>query len=337
MLHMWAARNLQIDLVQVDTSPRWRAIGDLSTWKRVFGGALQLVRDYFRFLIAIRGIDVVHLTTSAQLATFRDLAISLTAGLFRLPVVYHLHFGRIPQIAERNSVEWRLLTKTMKRARVVVALDEASAETLKMHFPQKRIEIVPNPIDAASLPSPSKGRTARKCLLFMGWLLPSKGVEDLLVAWSQVSREDWDMVIAGPGAASYQEDLVKRFSAPRVHFVGEVPHEMALQMIADCDLFVLPSHTEGFPFVVLEALALGRATVGTSVGAIPQLLEGECGMLVKPKDVRGLAEALERLMGDDALRARLGAHARDRIVATYTTDKVFSQLGSIWLSCRSLS
>lgn len=330
LLRQWAANNPQISIAQVDIAPRWRAIDDIANWTRVIGGGLQLLRDYGRFIAAVRGADVIHLTTSGQLGVVRDLAICATAKLFKIPVVYHLHFGRVPHIAFANTCEWRLLLRIMKLANVILPLDETTASVLREHLPSKLVEITPNPINPANFPPPSLQRTGKKTLLFMGWIIPSKGVEELLAAWNSLTHNAWELVIAGPGALSYQNDLVGRFMPQDVHFAGEIPHDLALQLMADCDLFVLPSHTEAFPFVVLEAMALSKAIIATDVGAISEMFGENCGILVQSKDVKNLGAALKLLMDDDILRGQLGHRARERALANYTVDAVFNRLLTIW-------
>lgn len=330
LVHDWATDNPLIYIAQVDISPRWRAIEDLSKVKRVIGGGLQLLRDYCRFIAAVRGADVVHLTTSGQLAIVRDLAICATARILKTPVFYHLHFGRIPEIARTNTLEWRMLLRAMKLAKVILPLDGTSAQTVRDHLPHHRVETTPNPIDLAKLPSPSPRPSERKTLLFMGWVIPSKGVEDLLLAWDSLSYNDWDLVLVGSIAPSYMKELSERFPRRNMHFTGEVSHDSALQLMADCDLFVLPSHTEAFPFVVLEAMALGKAIIASDVGAIPEMLAGDCGLLVKPRDVESLIATLKSLMEDGQLRQELGLRAHERALACYARDAVFAHMQSIW-------
>ena len=65
-------------------------------------------------------------------------------------------------------------------------------------------------------------------------------------------------------------------------------HDDAMRMLANAEIFVLPSHTEGFPNAVLEAMALAKAIIASRVGAIPEMLADECGLLIEAKDVSGL-------------------------------------------------
>jgi glycosyltransferase involved in cell wall biosynthesis len=88
--------------------------------------------------------------------------------------------------------------------------------------------------------------------------------------------------------------------------------------LAAADVFVLPSHWEGQPIAVLEAMASGLPIMGTRVGAMPDVVrDGTDGLLVEPHDVAGLADALARLLGDEPLRREMGANARRRIEDGY--------------------
>lgn len=335
----WIANEPNISISLVDTSPRWRNSDDLKIWKRLVGGGMQLLRDFLYFLLAIRGADVIHLTTSGSIAVIRDLVIVITGRILKIPVAYHLHFGRIPEIAKANTIEWRILKCVLKLANKVILLDKPTENTVNMFLPQSKVEIIPNPIDLTYLPTQSLRIKGNKILLFLGWVVASKGVEDLLAAWHDldISENGWELVFAGPVNPSYKEDLITRFSTNGIRFIGEVSHDEALQMIADCDLFVLPSHSEAFPFVILEAMALGKAIVSTNVGAIPEMLTGECGLLVNPKDVKGLGAALRRFLVDDALCFAYGSRARERVIITYSSKVVFDKLRSLWMNLRTTS
>lgn len=331
-VHQWATGEPKIIISQVDTSPRWRAIDDLAIWKRVLGGGLQLLRDYSKFLKAVRGADVIHLATSGRLATVRDLAISTTARLLHVPVVYHLHFGKVPEIAYTNTLEWRMLLRTIKLANAVLALDNSTADTVRRYLPGLRVEVVPNPIDLDALPATEPSVRAKKTALFLGWILPTKGVEELLQAWSACAEESWELVLVGPFNPAYRDMLVGRYQSRAVRFTGELPHEEAMRMMARCDLFILPSHTEAFPYVVLEAMALSKPVVATHVGAIPDMLAGGCGVLIPPRDAEALAKAIEKLVCDESFRFSMGARASEKATRQYALEPVMGKIAAIWRS-----
>lgn len=92
------------------------------------------------------------------------------------------------------------------------------------------------------------------------------------------------------------------------------------------DVLVLPSHTEGTPNSIVEAMSQGIPSVATDVGGIPDMLGRDAGLLVPAGDARALADAMLRLAGDRALRMSMGRAARTRYEATYTPESVLPVL-----------
>lgn len=105
--------------------------------------------------------------------------------------------------------------------------------------------------------------------------------------------------------------------------------------MAACDVFVLPSHTEGFPNVVVEAMALGRAVVATDVGAVADMLADGCGAVVPPRRPADLAGALDAVMRDEALRRATGERARAKALGEYRIDEVVAAVVRLWRSVAS--
>jgi glycosyltransferase involved in cell wall biosynthesis len=112
---------------------------------------------------------------------------------------------------------------------------------------------------------------------------------------------------------------------------GRVSPEQATRSYREADVFALPTHREGFPNTLLEAMAAGLPCVATPVGAIPEMLEGEHGLLVPVGDVRALREALGRLVRDPGLRARLGQAVRERVGERYSLDAVMRRYRALYL------
>jgi glycosyltransferase involved in cell wall biosynthesis len=96
-------------------------------------------------------------------------------------------------------------------------------------------------------------------------------------------------------------------------------------------VFCLPSHAEGLPMAMLEAMAAGKAVVASKVGAIPEaIMDGDNGLLVAPGDSQALAAALASVLADAALRERLGRRARATVEQHYSLDAVGARLGAIY-------
>jgi glycosyltransferase involved in cell wall biosynthesis len=330
LVRRYAQDRNDVDLQIVNISPRWRGIDDLAIWKRMVGGGLQLIRDYLRFLRLLFGRpDIIHLTTSGQLAVIRDIAILATARLAGIPSVYHIRFGRIPQISANNTSEWTLLSIAFRLAGAVIAIDSATATALKQKLQNVRIQRIPNGIDLSGIPSCGLSGSKRTAL-FLGWVIQTKGVEELVQSWAQLKLDGWRCVIAGPGSESYREELRRHFKPRDLEFLPEQSHEAAMQLMAASDIFVLPSHTEGFPNVIVEAMAMGKSIIATNVGAIPEMLSGGCGVVVPAKDVDALVAAIREVCSDAEMRMTMGARAQVKARTEYAMDRVFEQLMSVW-------
>jgi glycosyltransferase involved in cell wall biosynthesis len=328
--HVRARSDVTLDVV--DISPRWRALHEMSVWKRVVGGGVQLGRDVARLgaILLKRRPHAVHVTTPGRLAPVRDVVMMALAKAFRARAVYHIRFGRVPEIAEAGTREWRLMRTAISVADVVVPIDRATERALRAHAPGARIVRIPNCIDPADLPAAPPAGEKERLVMFLGWLAPAKGLDELLDAWSRLSPTGWRLVVAGPGPDSYRRALLERYRPRGVEFVGELSHDEAMRTLASASVLVLPSHTEGFPNVVLEAMALGTAIVASDVGAIPEMLGDRSGIVVPARDVDRLTRALRLVLEDAGLRAELGSRARRRALAEYGLDVVFAQYVATW-------
>lgn len=332
MVCRYAAGREDVEIALVNIAPTWRTIHSNGVLVRALGGGIQLLRDALRLAGALRRsrFDVVHLTTSGHLAAVRDLAVSYVASAFGIPLVYHIRFGRIPEIARSNALEWRLIRKVMQRAASVVVIDNTTFAAVREYVEEVNVCLVPNCVNTAELPTPEAGANVVRTALFVGWVVPTKGVGELVESWSKLNPPGWRLEIVGPVDEAFKALLLSQFETGSIDFVGPLPHQDAMARMARCDLFVLPSYTEGFPNAVVEAMALGKPIIATTVGAIPEMLDSDAGILVESRNVGQLSDALHRLISDPLLREKMGSLALERAIKNYTIDVVFDAYASLW-------
>ena len=336
----WLKDQQDVQFAHVNTAPRWRTIQDLSIPKRLVGGCLQGLRDAVHVVVELIRFrpDVIHLTTSGSLAGMRDIGVMCLAHMFRVPTVYHIRFGRIPELVMNRGWEWRLLNRALRMADKVMVLDSMTESSLQRILPKHRFMVVPNGIVLGEIGAASKtGKRAGQTVCFLGWVIPTKGIQELIDAWQVASRPGWELRIAGPGDEEYRQALAGRLAdGVKVTFLGELPHEQGAKLMQEAEVFVLPSYTEGFPNVILEAMAAGQAIVATRVGAIPDMLDADtttpCGIVVEPRNPKVLAEALCGLMDDAKWRSELGQRARAKVERSYDARGVFDRYVAIWRS-----
>lgn len=208
-------------------------------------------------------------------------------------------------------------------AGVAVSRGNAALLVDQYGFPAQRLRTIPNGVDTAAFAAARRGGMrarwgvpeAAPLLGVVGRLGGQKGHAVLLDALPAVwaSFPDAHAVFVGQGelAPQLRAQAEALGAAGRVRFAGAVERAQVPQALAELDVFALPSLYEGLPFAVVEAMAAARAIVATEVDGTREALDhGRTGLLVPPGQPAPLAQALARLLGDAALRQRLGAAAQ---------------------------
>lgn len=332
LLDEYIKNRSDIEFVHINTAPVSRGLDGRSLWNRVVTQGLIMFRLRKKLEKAIKGsqVDVVHITTSGQMAIIRDIAMLKTAKKYGIPSIYHIRFGRIPEIASKNNREWTLILKAMKIADQVIAIDHKTEKAIRKYAPNVDVVYVPNPFDMNKVSGIQNGEL-QKAVIFIGWVVKTKGIEELLQAWERVHNrfKGWELKIVGPYSEEYLSYLKANYSQDQVVFEGEKKHDDALSMLSQASVFTLPSYTEGFPNAVLEAMAFDKPIIATDVGAIPDMLQG-CGMVIQKENVEALENALVKLMTDEELCGRLGKAAKQKIEQEYSLERVFTEYMALW-------
>jgi|GEM_PF-303878 len=351
----------------LDTAVRWRAVTHISPLARLSGGPMQAIRDYGRLKRMLRDgpADVVHICTSAGLALAKDVLMLRAVARHGAASVIHFRMGRIPALARTGGTEWRRLKACAEAASVALTLDARSASSLAENCPGADVRTMPNMVDIravdAALGGMRRGSTSAGCgddagpgrsdrgrvlgddvgfrVAYVGHLLPAKGVTDLVQA-AVASQREVDMELVGPVAEDYRRTLDALAGGAservRLYYRGTLSHDDAIRAIAGASAFALPSHTEGFPNVVAEAMACGRPVLATDVGAIPEMLEprgaAPCGICVAAGDQAGMAAGLRALCDDPEWRRAMGRNGRARAELEYSAPVVTRRLADLWRS-----
>jgi phosphatidyl-myo-inositol dimannoside synthase len=175
----------------------------------------------------------------------------------------------------------------------------------------------------------------RPLVLGVSRLVPRKGFDVVIDAVAGLD-DSVQLAIAGGGRdrARLERLVARRGLGARARFLGRVPDADLPALYASADVFAMCCRTrwggleaEGFGIVFLEAAACGvPAVAGNSGGAHEAVVDGETGIVVPPRDVGAVRDAIARMLGDDALRARLGAAARARAVETFAYERLVERL-----------
>jgi glycosyltransferase involved in cell wall biosynthesis len=202
--------------------------------------------------------------------------------------------------------------------------------------PDVPVRVLYNPVDPDDLQVQARHDPEPPVtVLYMGWIIRAKGVWDLLDAIPQVKARvpDVRFLLAGHGADwdEFQAEVARRDFGPELEVLGWVTGPERLEAYASADIFCLPSHSEGFPVTVVEAMTAGLPVVASNIAGIPDaVVQGETGLLFEPHDAAGIAEAIVQLAQDRERRVAMGAAGRARAVEHFDRSAVATALGEAW-------
>ena len=230
---------------------------------------------------------------------------------FRKPLVVTAYGGDAYSLPFRDSYRKGLAVSVVKEADGLIAVSRPIARILvDLGADQEKVRVIPTGYDGSVFKPIAKSIArsqlglppSKKILLTVANLVPQKGHSYLLESFGEITRSRTDLLLVLVGGGELARHLRQRASelGLEVLFAGSRPHEEIAKWMNACDVFVLPSVSEGSPTVLPEAMACGRPIVATNVGGIPDLVaEGEVGYLVPPRDVNALSDALVRALDRD--------------------------------------
>jgi len=260
-----------------------------------------------------KGVDLIHAHWSAC-----GFIAGIIKPLHKKPIVTTLRGTDVRW--SRSSAFYRFIhNNCIRLSSFIVGVSEKIVERLKKEQPglSGKFVFIPNGIDQSfleikrSLPS----NLVDLRLLFVGSLVKPKGIDILLRALSLIDRNIHTTIAGGGPEYSSLVNLCHSLNlTERVEFIGPVPPSEIPSLMADHQLLVLPSHWEGRPNVVLEAMAAGMPVVATDIDGTRELIEdGVTGFLVPPNNPKLLAKAISALTMDKALLSKMGERARAKI------------------------
>lgn len=307
-----------VDLHFVQTSSRRRDLSETGTAS--LRNIVEAVRDVSRFARAYAKTRpaIAHICTAVGASFLKNGICVVWVRLKGGRVVLHPHCSFARLYAGPRAWKW-YCRRIFRLSSAVIVLSK-EWEALRDLLPGLEVHDLPNAIDLrpyraqADRSAPPDDRTVR--LLYLGHLGEAKGTFDLLDAFRVLdpAGRRLELELVGDVLDEREEERLAAATGrdpgagKTVRRVPPVSGPAKWDRFGRADIFVFPSHAEGMPMAVLEAMAAGLPIVATTVGGIPELVtEGETGLLVPPRDPARLADALGRMAGDPRLRSDMGS------------------------------
>lgn len=308
--------------------------GSHSDGERFFTKVLGRTRDVFRInrALAAQAHDPIVVQTSHERASItRDLALAIGIRGRGRRVILQFHGGRTDDLLIPGH--WLLKRATALLLRLTAGVLVLSSEerlALEAFYPGGNFRVVANPFrESADVRSAGRSRTrvgSVPVLLFVSRLLVEKGILETIDAFALLrERQPLRLVVAGDGPAAEKvaAHVRSRGLTDSVTLTGRLQSDRLADAYRQADIFVLPTyHPEGFPTVISEAMSAGLPIVVTKTrGIADHLHEGVNALFVPPRDSAALAEGIERLLVDVALRERM-SKANQRKVKEFAPERV---------------
>lgn len=243
--------------------------------------------------------------------------------------------------AMQRSLSWRKCVRLILRYSDCVMCQSESWKRVYAQvsgLPSSRFVVIRNWIDSrdySTLAEPPAPPPVR--VLYMGWFEPYKGVYDLVEAISRKRGGLAGTRVTMCGKGAEFEGVQRRIRELGLHEQIELPGwvtgRQKMEQIQKAHIFVLPSHHEGFPNALLEAMAAGKAVVATAVGGVPELLTSPLlGRLVQPRNVDALGNAIVECVADPEFRRVLGRNARAHVLENHEIGRVWPRVLEMLIS-----
>jgi glycosyltransferase involved in cell wall biosynthesis len=325
-----------------------------SSWPEPFGYSPQFLR-----LLNEHKPDLTH---THGLWLYPSIATTIYCSQCRVPYMISPH-GMVDPWAVRNH-RWRKIiayalfeSNHIRGARCIRALCDSEAKSIRQLGLHNPVAVIPNGVDLpeagasgaeAKMPWEGLGSPGRKTLLFLSRIHRKKGIDNLLRAWaSQKGAGGWLLVIVGWDEEGHEAQLKKLCTElgigwrdaretkvdderpeaePSVLFMGPCHRAKKAACYRYCDAFILPSHSEGLPMVILEAWAYAKPVLMTPACNLPEGFAAGAAIRLDPT-VEGVEKGLRQLFETSGSElAEMGRHGKALVEDRFTWDKVTSQV-----------
>ena len=290
---------------------------------------------YLRFLRCCKQYDLFHIHTAEKGSTFRKNLYLRKIKKEGKKSVIHIHGAEYLSFYDGlNPHKKKIVDDFFRQADLVLALSEQWKKELESRLPIMDCQVLNNGVDTDFFRNAAADVTKRRnFFLMLGRLGARKGVYDLIDAVELAIKKNpkLKVYIAGDGEVEKVRALVaKKGLKQHIHVPGWINRSDKLKYLKSTATLILPSYHEGLPVAILEGMAAGKAIISTTVGAIPEVVGTENGILVSPGDTAALAEALLFCSSNTSALERMSQENMKKAEDRYSIRQMHKQLAEYY-------
>ena len=309
-------------------------------------GKLNVLKKYASWMLGAVSLAKKHkrdLSMTHAHYVFPSGLISLyLKKRFNIPYVVTAHGGDINKMAKKNEQIRKMSSSILQNASHVIAVGEELAATIERDFgvTKDKLSVMSMGIDRTIFKQPEDKQQVQQSLgmdpskknfLFVGNVIQEKGVEELVVAFNDIAKNDSSTALYIVGSTKDQgffekiKPLIQNNKS--ITFVNPMPQPELVRYFQAADVFVLPSYIEGLGLVALEAMACGTPVIASNVGGLHYMLKDGAGQLVEPKNSADLTSAFQK-----ALNGELQSNEAEvtRLLELHDSKRIIEKLIAIY-------
>jgi len=285
---------------------------------------LQLVKN----LLASKADLVYLLISQTTIGFLRDIPFIIITKIFRKKIVIHLRGGYLRKYYDNTNIMMQFFIRNaLKKIDQMIVLCDSVKKYFENFIPRKKISVVPNGLNMTI--AKNRARSDNELtILFLSNLRESKGLWEVLFSIYKVVKYCRNIKFVFAGAWRYDKDRIKCEHYLKnekldvyVEFKGFILGNDKMELLEEADIFVLPSFSEGHPWVIIEAMAAGLPIIATDTGCICEsIIDGENGFIIPKKDSEALAEKIIYFIKYPLEREKMGRRSRDLYEQNFTED-----------------
>lgn len=255
------------------------------------------------------------------------------------PLIITVHGTDVNKYMNWNTYTEKKCKNTLNYANQIIAVSRDLEKKIKKLEPSVKSQIIYNFVNENFYNDQPKinANLKKSCrITFIGNLLVSKGVYELLDAYHQVVTNNQNIdiklnIVGGGTELPGMQEKLKELSLERnVKFFGPIENKEIPKILTKTDIFVLPSYSEGFPLTIIEALSMGCPVIATAVGGIPEVInDEENGLLIEPKSSEALQEAIEKLINNPDLYKKIQKNT-SKVYEQFSGEKITQQIYNVY-------
>lgn len=293
------------------------------------------VYSYFRFLLCYKRYDLFHIHAAGNGSTFRKYLYLRLIKKAGKKVIIHIHSGEYLVFYDRlGKFGKKIVEHFLQQADMVLALSNGWKQKFEERFLIQTCTVLNNGIDVSKFQTSfTKPAEHQNAFLMLGKLETRKGVYDLIDAIEIAvgKNSKLSFCLAGDGEIEKVQRLVKEKKLEKyITIPGWIDEKKKIEYLKNTSSVILASYHEGLPMCILEGMAAGKAIISTTVGAIPEVVAEENGILVEPGNVHSLAEALLKCSENLEILEDMSENNKKKAADTFSIERMHEQLAEYY-------